>query len=324
MTASLKFGPSTESPVYTQMAAARSAGIDSEHVIVHVTNAGGSFGLHSSSRHDPTSEAVQVAKALNWQYPIKLQSSREEEFKSGRYRAMAVHRVRAATDSSGRLTAFHHQIAAQPTSPNLPFVGDVLFSKGVDFMTTTGAVDPPYAFTNFRLESTNVDSGVPIMVWRSVGNSHTEFARESALDELAIAGNRDPIDLRRDLLTGTPRTLRALEVAAELVLGIRRPPKVAREGLLAVASSATAPSSSKSRGTNENASTCNASPSSSTAGSRSIRISFAHKLKAGSSMRSVLRLGARSRSATAAISSPRISIAILSCASNRFQRSTCI
>jgi isoquinoline 1-oxidoreductase subunit beta len=128
-----------------------------------------------------------------------------------------VHRVRAATDSNGRLTAFHHEMAAQPTSPNLPFVGDVLFNKGVDFMTTTGAVDSPYAFGNFRLESTNVDAGVPIMVWRSVGNSHTEFARESALDELAIASNRDPIDLRRDLLTGTPRTLRALEVAAELV-----------------------------------------------------------------------------------------------------------
>jgi isoquinoline 1-oxidoreductase beta subunit len=206
----------TESPVYTQMNAAQSAGIDKEHVVVHVTNAGGSFGLHSSSRHDPTSEAVQVAKALSWQYPIKLQSSREEEFKSGRYRAMAVHRVRAATDSTGKLTALHHHIAAQPTSPNLPFVGDVLFSGGIDFMTTTGAVDSPYAFTNFRLESSNVEAAVPIMVWRSVGNSHTEFARESALDELAIASNRDPIDLRRDLLTGTPRTLHALEVAAEL------------------------------------------------------------------------------------------------------------
>jgi isoquinoline 1-oxidoreductase subunit beta len=206
----------TESPVYTQMDAAQSAGVDTEHVIVHVTKAGGSFGLHSSSRHDPTSEAVQVAKALDWKYPIKLQSSREEEFKSGRYRAMAVHRVRAAADANGKLTAYHHQLAAQPTSPNLPFVGDVLFSKGVDFMTTTGVVDSPYAFGNFRLESSNVDAGVPIMVWRSVGNSHTEFARESALDELALAANRDPVDLRRDLLAGTPRTLHALEVAAEL------------------------------------------------------------------------------------------------------------
>jgi isoquinoline 1-oxidoreductase beta subunit len=68
---------------------------------------------------------------------------------------------------------------------------------------------------DFKLESTNFESGVPTMVWRSVGNSHTEFARESAIDELAIAAGRDPVDLRRDLLADSPRTLRALELAAE-------------------------------------------------------------------------------------------------------------
>ena len=101
-------------------------------------------------------------------------------------------------------------MAAQPTSPNLPFVGDFLFKDGVDFMTVTGVVDNPYTFENFKVEATNVDAGVPIMVWRSVGNSHTEFARESALDELAIAAGRDPVDLRRELLVNNPRTLHAL------------------------------------------------------------------------------------------------------------------
>ena len=206
----------TESPEYTRMSAAEAAGIDKERVEVHVTFAGGSFGLHSSSGGDPTSEAVDVARALDWKYPIKVQSIREEDFKAGRYRAMAVHRVRAGADSNGRLTAFHQQIVAEPTSVNLPFVRDVMFTNGVDFFTTTGAVDPPYTFENFKLESTNFESGVPTMVWRSVGNSHTEFARESALDELAIAAGRDPIDLRRELLADTPRTLRALELAAEI------------------------------------------------------------------------------------------------------------
>src|SRR5436305_9761681 len=161
------------------------------------------------------SEAVHVARALDWKHPIKVQSLREEEFKSGRYRAMAVHRVRAAADSDGRLTAFHQQIVAEPTSVNLPVVRDVMFTNGIDFFTTTGAADPPYTFQNFKLESTNFESGVPTMVWRSVGNSHTEFARESAIDELAIAADRDPLDLRRELLAENPRTLRALELAAE-------------------------------------------------------------------------------------------------------------
>jgi isoquinoline 1-oxidoreductase beta subunit len=206
---------STESPEYARMSASAAGGIDREQVEVRVTYAGGSFGLHSSAEHDPTAEAVQVARALDWKHPIRLQSLREEDFKTGRYRAMAVHRVRAGADLHGRPTAFHQQIVAEPTSVNLPFVRDAMFTNGVDFFTTTGAADPPYGFVNFKLESTNFESGVPTMVWRSVGNSHTEFARESAIDELAIAAGRDPVDLRRDLLADSPRTLRALELVAE-------------------------------------------------------------------------------------------------------------
>src|SRR3954471_24401493 len=206
----------TESPEYARMSASEAGGIDKEQVEVHVTFAGGSFGLHSSSERDPTTEAVHVARALGWKYPIKVQSLREEDFKTGRYRAMAVHRVRAGADAEGHLTAYHQQIVAEPTSTNLPFVRDVMFTGGVDFFTTTGAADPPYEFENFKLEATNFESGVPTMMWRSVGNSHTEFARESAIDELAIAAGRDPVDLRRDLLAGNPRTLRALELVAEI------------------------------------------------------------------------------------------------------------
>jgi isoquinoline 1-oxidoreductase subunit beta len=227
----LEVWASTESPEYTRMSASEAAGIDKERVEVHVTLAGGSFGLHSSSEHDPTAEAVQVARALDWKHPVKVQSLREEDFKAGCYRAMAVHRVRAAADSDGRLTAFHQQIVAEPTSVNLPFVRDVMFTNGVDFFTTTGAADPPYAFENFKLESTNFESGVPTMVWRSVGNSHTEFARESAIDELAIAAGRDPVDLRRELLADNPRTLRALERAAEVADWGTPPPEGRARGI---------------------------------------------------------------------------------------------
>ena len=211
----LEVWASTESPEYTRMAASETAGIEKDQVEVHVTFAGGSFGLHSTSTHDPTTEAVHVARALDWKHPVKVQSLREEDFKTGRYRAMAVHRVRAGADAAGHLTAVHHEMVAEPTSPNMPYVRDALFTGGVDLMTVTGAADGPYGFPNFRLASTNFESGVPIMVWRSVGNSHTEFARESAIDELAIAARRDPVDLRRELLADNPRTLHALELVAE-------------------------------------------------------------------------------------------------------------
>jgi isoquinoline 1-oxidoreductase subunit beta len=103
----------TEGPEYVKMNASSIAAIDKEQVEVHVTFAGGSFGLHSSAEHDPVSEAVQIARALDWKHPIKVQSLREEEFKVGRHRAMAVHRVQAGADADGRLTAWHHQIGGR-------------------------------------------------------------------------------------------------------------------------------------------------------------------------------------------------------------------
>src|SRR5260370_26119513 len=130
---------------------------------------------------------------------------------------MAVHRVRAAVNDQGHVTAVHQQIAAAHVSPNMPFVGDAMVKGGIDTLTTSGAGNHPYEFPNFKLEATNVETGIRTMIWRSVGNSHTEFARESAIDELALATGRDPVDLRRDLLADNPRTLRALELAAEQV-----------------------------------------------------------------------------------------------------------
>ena len=53
---------------------------------------GGRSGCTRASGRDPNAEAVQVARALDWKYPIKLQSLREEELKAaatGRWRCTA-------------------------------------------------------------------------------------------------------------------------------------------------------------------------------------------------------------------------------------------
>ena len=50
--------------------------------------------------------------------------------------------------------------------------------------------------------------------WRSVGYSQNTFFTESFLDELAAAGGKDPLEVRRRLLAGSPRMLGALELAA--------------------------------------------------------------------------------------------------------------
>jgi isoquinoline 1-oxidoreductase beta subunit len=74
---------------------------------------------------------------------------------------------------------------------------------------------------------------VPVLWWRSVGNTHTAFAMESMIDELAWAASRDPLEFRAAMLAGKPRHLRALKTAAEKA-GWGAPPPAGRARGLAV------------------------------------------------------------------------------------------
>jgi len=56
---------------------------------------------------------------------------------------------------------------------------------------------------------------VPVLWWRVVGSSHTTFAVECFIDEVAHAAGQDPFEFRRRLLAKTPRMQRVLELAAE-------------------------------------------------------------------------------------------------------------
>jgi isoquinoline 1-oxidoreductase beta subunit len=65
-----------------------------------------------------------------------------------------------------------------------------------------------------RVDLHSPPSPVPTLWWRSVGHSSNAFVMESAIDELAHAAGRDPLDYRRTLLANHPRHLGVLELAA--------------------------------------------------------------------------------------------------------------
>jgi isoquinoline 1-oxidoreductase beta subunit len=77
-----------------------------------------------------------------------------------------------------------------------------------------GIDDMPYAIPNFSVRLTTTDVGVPVLWWRSVGHTHTAFAVETVIDDLALMAGADPVAFRRELLEGHPRYLGVLELAA--------------------------------------------------------------------------------------------------------------
>jgi isoquinoline 1-oxidoreductase beta subunit len=94
-----------------------------------------------------------------------------------------------------------------------------MVKDGIDPTCVEGAADSPYvtAIANHRVDLAAVDigvAGVPVLWWRSVGHSHTAFAVESFVDELAHAAGRDPLEMRRAMLAGAPRVRAVLDLAA--------------------------------------------------------------------------------------------------------------
>jgi isoquinoline 1-oxidoreductase subunit beta len=76
----------------------------------------------------------------------------------------------------------------------------MLYKDGIDLTSVEGAIDTPYRLPNFRLEVHYPEVNVPVLWWRSVGNTHTAFVIETMIDEMAQAAGRDPIEYRLAVL----------------------------------------------------------------------------------------------------------------------------
>jgi isoquinoline 1-oxidoreductase beta subunit len=197
-----------------QAAVAALLGLKPEQVTLHMLYAGGSFGRRANPKSDYVLEAVSIAKAINGRAPVKMVWTREDDMRAGWYRPAYIHRVRAGLDRAGKPVAWEQRIVGQSILLGTPFEAFAV-KDGIDFSSIEGVVDLPYKMPAIQVELHTTDPGVPVQWWRSVGHTHTGYATEAFVDELAAAAKRDPFAFRRSLLAGSPRHLGVLELAAE-------------------------------------------------------------------------------------------------------------
>ena len=182
--------------------AVKITGLKPEQVQVHSMYMGGGFGRRGGT--DFIGEAVEIAKAAG--VPVKLTWMREDDIQNGPFRPAAYVKFGGAVDADGWPVAF----MARVVCPSF-------FSRGagVDGIAVEGVDTLEYRFPNFHVEHQKADGAIPTSFWRSVGYSQNTFFAECFLDELAAAGNKDPLELRRRLLAQSPRLLGVLNLAAE-------------------------------------------------------------------------------------------------------------
>ncbi len=196
-----------------QLAVAGVLGIAPAQVSLHMLYAGGSFGRRANPASDYVLEAVHIAKALEGKPPVKLVWTREDDMRAGWYRPAFLHRLRATLDPQGHPLAWQQRIVGQSIAAGTAFEAG-LVQDGIDQTSVEGAANLPYAIPNVALELHSPRLPVPVQWWRSVGSSHTAFAVETFIDQLAAAAGSDPVAYRRVLLKDHPRHLGVLDLAA--------------------------------------------------------------------------------------------------------------
>jgi isoquinoline 1-oxidoreductase beta subunit len=196
-----------------QANAARTAGLDPQQVSIHTLYAGGSFGRRANPGSDYIVEAVSIAKACGADgTPIKLQWTREDDVHGGLYRPMYFHKLEAGLNAEGKLTGWRHIIVGQSIMAGTPFAA--MIKNGIDPTSVEGASTIAYAIPNVAVELSTTTTGVPVLWWRVVGSSHTTYAVEAFIDEVAHAAGQDGFAFRRALLEKHPRMKAVLELAA--------------------------------------------------------------------------------------------------------------
>jgi isoquinoline 1-oxidoreductase subunit beta len=193
---------STQMQSGARQAAARITELDPARIQVHSMYMGGGFGRRGGT--DFISEAVEISKAIG--APVKLTWMREDDIQTGPYRPAAYVKFAGSLDSQGWPEAF----MARVVCPSFGRGGE-----GLDGTAVEGINDLEYRFPHCAIEFHRADGAVPTSYWRSVGYSQNTFFAECFLDELAAAGGKDPVEVRRRLLAHSPRMLAVLNLVAE-------------------------------------------------------------------------------------------------------------
>lgn len=196
----------TQSPTSAQRAAAEITGLPKDKVVLHTMFLGGGFGRRS--RGEFVEEAVHTSKAVG--KPVKVIYTREDDMRAGWYRPRAYNKIAGGLDADGWPSVWTQRIA----SPSI-FANFGPLRNGIDRMSVEGVANLPYAIPNMLVTYAKPDWPITVWFWRSVGSSINGYVTECFLDELARAGGKDPVAVRRRLLTKHPRHRRVLDLAVE-------------------------------------------------------------------------------------------------------------
>jgi xanthine dehydrogenase YagR molybdenum-binding subunit len=163
--------------------AAAKLGIEADKVRAVSPFVGGAFG--SKAQLTPRTGLVALAaKKLN--RPVKLVATRDQGFTVSTYRAETRHRIKIGAQPNGKITSFQHdgwEVTSRPDDYSVAGVEDSARLYGFGAVKTS-------------VKTVHADRNTPGFM-RSPPVVPYIYALESAMDELAVQLQMDPVELRR-------------------------------------------------------------------------------------------------------------------------------
>ena len=204
----------SQDPWLIQKFAARVGDVADDQVVVRNLRVGGGFGGRVLCQ--ASVEAAWLAVAVD--RPVKVQWSREEDLRYNYVGPQFSTRIDAGLDDTGKLSYWHHQMVGSPilTSSmlipkNLHWAANLVADGG-----TSRGLEMSYDVPNRKISFGDVRLPMPTGAWRGLGAAPNAFAVESAIDELSIAAEDDPIEFRL-AMSKLPRMSGVLQRLRQLI-----------------------------------------------------------------------------------------------------------
>ncbi|MBT1696527.1 molybdopterin-dependent oxidoreductase [Fulvivirgaceae bacterium PWU4] len=186
------WGP-IQGPDWIQDDLSKQLNIPKENVTVNMTFLGGGFGRKAFT--DYPHEAAVISKEIK--APVQVVWTREDDTTQGPFRPGMVYQCKGALNDQKRIRGYETKMAGQNMNHQWPGSDKTSYNDSVTegFLETYLESIPNYSFGDYPL-----DSPIPVMWWRSVYSSTNAFAFESFIDELAVLGEKDPLEFRKEHL----------------------------------------------------------------------------------------------------------------------------
>ena len=168
-----------QTPENSSQAVAALLGRDFEDIECEMTRMGGGFGRRLYS--DFVLEVAEISDAIK--KPVKMVSSREDDMTTGVYRPAIKYRIKASI-KNGEITGYYLKEAA---------INGNMYGLIPNFF-------PAGAIENYQVDVAKYDSNITTGAWRAPYTNFLSFAEQAFMDELAEVLDKDPVQMRLDLL----------------------------------------------------------------------------------------------------------------------------